>query len=66
MVEGTTDLDTKSLTGEFKFKPVTVGDEVLSGCINMGGNIKVKTTRKYVDSAVAKIMEMVENASDKK
>ncbi len=66
VVEGTTDLDTKSLTGEFKLKPVTVGDEVLSGCINMGGNIKVKTTRKYVDSAVAKIMEMVENASDKK
>lgn len=66
VVEGKTEIDTKSLTGEFKFKPVKEGDEVLSGCINMVGTIKVKTTRKYVDSAVAKIMEMVENASDKK
>lgn len=67
VLSGQSELDTKSITGEFLLRPVGVGDEVLSGCINAGGvNLTLKVSKKYVDSTVAKILEMVENALDKK
>jgi Cd2+/Zn2+-exporting ATPase len=66
IVEGATSLDTKSLTGESALRDVAVGSEVLSGCINAGGNITVKTSREYTDSAVAKILDLVENSASKK
>jgi Cd2+/Zn2+-exporting ATPase len=66
VVEGATSLDTKSLTGESALREVAAGSEVLSGCINAGGNITVKTTREYTDSAVSKILDLVENSASKK
>lgn len=63
VAEGETFLDTKSLTGESRPRLVRSGDEVLSGCINAGGNIQVKIVREYRDSAVAKILDMLENSS---
>lgn len=63
---GETSLDMKSLTGEAGLRFVKKGDEVLSGCINAGANIQVQISREYRDSAVAKILDMVENAAAKK
>src|SRR5699024_8214139 len=63
---GETSLDMKSLTGEAGLRFVKKGDEVLSGCINAGANIQVQLSREYRDSAVAKILDMVENAAAKK
>ena len=59
-------LDVKSLTGESEFRTLTQGEETLSGCINQGRAIKIQITRKYEDSAVGKILELVENATAKK
>lgn len=56
-------LDTKSLTGESEFKIVKKGDEILSGCINEGGMYEMKVVRPYQDSAVSRILDMVENAA---
>ena len=56
-------LDTKSLTGEAELKTVQKGGEILSGCINAGGVYEMKVTRPYQDSAVGRILDMVENAS---
>ena len=64
--EGTTTLDTKALTGESLPKEVTKGEKVLSGCININGVIKVKVTKLYSESTVSKILDLVENASNKK
>ena len=64
--EGTSFVDTKALTGEPMPKKVCKDDEVLSGCINLEGILKIKTTKKYDDSTVSKILELVENASSKK
>ena len=64
--EGDSRLDMKMLTGESMEKSVSIGDEVLSGSINVGNAIKVRVTKKYVDGTVAKIMELVENSSLKK
>lgn len=64
--EGTSFIDTKALTGEPTPKKVCKDDEVLSGCINLEGILKIKTTKKYDDSTVSKILELVENASSKK
>ena len=64
--EGTSFVDTKALTGEPTPKKVCKDDEVLSGCINLEGILKIKTTKKYDDSTVSKILELVENASSKK
>lgn len=64
--EGETSLDTKSLTGEAAPRSVKVGDEVLSGCINAGANVYLKVVREYTDSAVAKILDLVENSASKK
>ncbi len=59
-------IDTAALTGESVPRKATVGDEIISGCVNGSGTIKVKTTKEFDDSTVAKILELVENASSKK
>lgn len=66
VVEGNTLLDTKTLTGESMPREILEGSEVLSGCININGVIKVKVTKEYSESTVNKILDLVENASNKK
>ncbi len=66
VVEGNSSLDTKALTGESLPKDVKVNEEVLSGFINLNGVIKVKVTKEYGESTVSKILDLVENASNKK
>ena len=66
IVEGTTQLDTAALTGESVPRHAEAGSEVISGCINMTGLIKVKTTKPFGESTVSRILELVENASEKK
>lgn len=63
---GTSSLDTSALTGESVPRTVRPGSEVISGCINQSGVLYVKTSRPYGQSTVAKILELVENASDRK
>ena len=64
--EGSSNLDTLSLTGETKLRAVGEGDEVLSGSVNQDGLLKIVVSKPFADSTVAKILELVENASDKK
>ncbi len=66
VVNGSSFVNTSALTGESVPRQVNVDDTVLSGCINEGGKLVLKTTKKYDDSTVAKILDMVENASEKK
>lgn len=66
IVSGTTSLDTAALTGESIPKDVSEGDSVLAGTINISGTITVKVTKCYAESSVSKIIEMVENAENKK
>jgi len=66
VIEGTSSLDTKALTGETVPRDIKVQDEVLSGCINLNGLIKVKVTKCFGESTVSKILNLVENASSKK
>lgn len=66
VMDGTSSLDSSALTGESMPRDVTIGDEVLSGCINQNGVLRIRTTKCYNDSTVARILELVENASDKK
>ena len=66
ITEGTTTLDTKALTGESLPREATKGDQVLSGCINLNGVIKIKVEKEYGESTVSKILDLVENASSKK
>lgn len=66
LVEGSTTLDTSALTGESLPRSVGVGDEVISGCINLSGTVKIRTTKEFGNSTVSKILELVENASSKK
>ncbi|MBR4111140.1 MAG: cadmium-translocating P-type ATPase [Clostridia bacterium] len=66
VVEGKSNLDTKALTGESLPRKVIEGNEVLSGCINLDGVLKLKVTKEYSDSTVNKILELVENASNRK
>lgn len=66
IVEGTTTLNTSALTGESVPADAKCGDEVISGCINMNGLIKVQTTKEFGESTVSKILELVENASSRK
>ncbi len=66
VIEGNSSLDTKALTGETIPKDIKVGDEVLSGCINLNGVIKIKVTKEFGESTVSKILNLVENASSKK
>ncbi len=64
--EGATQLDTAALTGESIPRHVEVGSEVISGCVNMDGLIRVRTTKPFGESTVSRILELVENASEKK
>lgn len=64
--EGSTTLDTAALTGESVPRDAKCGDEALSGCINLSGVIKIKTSREFGESTVSKILDLVENASSKK
>ena len=66
VVEGTSTLNTSALTGESVPRDAREGDEVISGCINMSGLIKVKTTKEFGESTVSKILDLVENSSSKK
>lgn len=64
--DGNSQLDTKALTGESVPRTVNIGDEVLSGCINQSGLLKIKVTKSFGESTVTKILELVENASARK
>ncbi len=66
IVEGNTTLNTSALTGESVPRDAICGDEIISGCINMTGRIKVKTTKEFGDSTVSKILDLVENSAMKK
>lgn len=66
VVEGESLIDTAALTGESVPRKAVAGDEIISGCVNGSGTLKVKTTKEFDDSTVAKILELVENASSKK
>ena len=66
VISGEAHLDTASLTGESKLRKVNLGDEVLSGSINKDGLIEIKITKEYENSTVNQILELVENATDKK
>ncbi len=66
VIEGSSMLDTKALTGESIPKKAVVGAEVLSGCINKEGILKIKVTKEFEESTVSKILDLVENASSKK
>lgn len=66
VVDGTSSLNTSALTGESKPRKVFANCEVLSGSINQNGILKIKVTKKYTESTVSKILELVENASEKK
>ena len=66
VVEGKTNLDTKALTGEPMPREANIGDDVISGCINLSGLIKVKVAKEFGESTVSKILDLVENASSKK
>ncbi|MDE6024366.1 MAG: cadmium-translocating P-type ATPase [Lachnospiraceae bacterium] len=64
--EGNTSLNTSALTGESVPRDAVPGDEVISGCINMTGVLKIKTTKEFGESTVSKILDLVENSSSKK
>lgn len=66
IIEGNTVLNTSALTGESLPREAEAGDEVISGCINMTGLLKIKTTKEFGDSTVSKILDLVENASSRK
>ena len=66
VIEGNSMLDTKALTGESIPRKVEIGEEILSGCINQNGLLKVKVTKEFENSTVNKILELVENANNRK
>ena len=66
IVEGASQLDTAALTGESMPRQVEAGAEVISGCVNMTGVLRIRTTKPYGESTVARILELVENAAEKK
>ena len=66
VVEGVSSLNTVALTGESLPRDIKAGDEVLSGCININGLLKIKTTKEFDESTASKILEMVEDASSRK
>ena len=66
VLEGTSALDTKALTGESIPRDITVGDEVISGCVNLSGVLRVRVTRTSGESTVSKIIELVEHAGERK
>lgn len=66
IIEGTTSLDTVALTGESMPRDVTVGDSILGGCVNLTGLLRVRVTKPFGESTVAKILALVENAGERK
>ena len=66
IISGSSELNTAALTGESALRAVAEGDEVISGCINTNGLLKVKVSRSYSDSTVARILELVENSTENK
>ena len=66
VIDGTSELDTSALTGESVPREVSAGDSVISGCINLSGVLRVKTEKTFGDSAVSRILALVENAAAKK
>lgn len=66
VVEGASSLNTSALTGESLPREAKEGDEVISGCINMTGLLKIRTTKEFGESTVSKILELVENSSSRK
>ena len=66
IVEGTSSLNTSALTGESLPRDAKEGDEIISGCINMTGVLKIRTTKEFGESTVSKILELVENSSSRK
>lgn len=66
IIFGSSGLNTAALTGESALREVTVGNEVISGSVNINGLLKIRVTKQYSDSTVAKILELVENSSDNK
>lgn len=66
VLEGTSGLNTSALTGESLPRDVKQGDEIISGCINMTGVLKIRTTKEFGESTVSKILELVENSSSRK
>ena len=66
ITEGTSTLNTSALTGESLLRDAKAGDEVISGCINMTGLLKIRTTKEFGESTVSKILELVENSSSRK
>lgn len=66
ILEGCSSLNTSALTGESLPREVSAGDEVISGCINMTGVLKIKTTKEFGESTVSRILDLVENASSRK
>ncbi len=66
VIDGSVNLDTAALTGESVPRSVSVGDEVISGCINMSGVLTVRTSKEFGESTASKILDLVENASSKK
>ena len=66
VIEGSASIDTSALTGESVPREVKCGDEIISGCINNSGLLKIETTKEFSESTVSKILDLVENASSKK
>lgn len=66
IIEGKTSFDTSALTGESMPRNASVGDSVISGCINLSGTIRIRTTKEFGNSTVSKILDLVENSSSKK
>lgn len=66
VIEGTSSIDTVALTGESMPRSVNKGDEILSGCVNLNGLLKVRTTKAFAESTVSKILDLVENAAESK
>ena len=66
IIEGSTTLNTSALTGESVPREAKAGDDVISGCINMTGVLKIKTTKEFGESSVSRILDLVENSSSKK
>ncbi|MBQ8741453.1 MAG: cadmium-translocating P-type ATPase [Clostridia bacterium] len=66
VIEGNSSLDTAALTGESLPRDVKIGDEIISGCVNMTGVLKIRTTKEFGESTVSKVLDLVENASSRK
>ncbi len=66
VIEGSSALDTAALTGESLPRDIKAGDEIISGCVNMTGVLKIRTTKEFGESTVSKVLDLVENASSRK